>query len=360
VSARARRSLTISLLVALAATLAPAAATARPTPKGFFGVVSQEPLRAKDFANMADGRVGSVRVAMNWASVQQVDGLCQADVQVGICSWTLTDYLVGRAADAGVTVLPILAGPPSFVSENPRHPPIEGYDAARWRAFVAAAAARYGPGGYYWERYSVYGAKPRPITEWQVWNEQNGKLGWEGRPNARKYARLLEISATAIRGAQPEARIALGGMFGDAVVPFSEYMRRLYRVKGVERWFDTISLHPYAPQLADLRNQLENARRIARRAGDRDAMLRVTEIGWSSANGGHRLMRGAKGQARMVKRSFRLFKQKRARYNLTGVNYFALQDTKNKSTCRFCLRSGLFKLNGKPKPAWRAFKVFSK
>jgi hypothetical protein len=214
-----RRATLLGFLLALAALALPAAAPAS-VPRDFYGVVSQESLTADDYRLLAEGHVATVRVPLIWASVQQVPGQCQAEPQVGICSWTLTDELVGHAAAAGSRIIPVLGGSPRFVSKNPKDPPIKGQDAVRWRAFLSAAAARYGPGGAFWDTYDQY-LIPHPIVEWQIWNEQNGKLGWQGKPNARKYAKLLKISANEIRAQQPAADIVLGGMFGDAKAPLT-------------------------------------------------------------------------------------------------------------------------------------------
>ncbi len=354
------RRLALLACVALAALALPGVAAAKKAPNDFFGVVSQEALTGADYSHLAEGDVGTMRIAFTWASFQQVEGQCQAEAQVGICSWTVMDGIIGSAAQAGTRIIPILAGPPSFVSKNPKNPPIKGQDAKRWKAFLSAAAERYGRGGLYWKVYDDYGAKPFPITDWQVWNEQNSKQGWQGRPDAKKYAKLLKISSKAIKKKDKKANIVLGGMFGDSKVTLTSYMKQLYRVKHVERYFDTIALHPYAPQIGDLKRQLGKARSAARKGGDRKAKLRITELGWSSKKGKHPLMKGPSGQAKMLKKSFGLLKRKRGRWNLVGVNWFALQDTNNPTTCAFCRQTGLFQTNGNAKPAWGAFKKFSK
>ena len=70
------------------------------------GVVEHDVAPVPDSA----GRVGTLRVAMTWASIQQVEGQCQSEAQVGICSWTVMDGIVYNAAVAGVRIIPILAG----------------------------------------------------------------------------------------------------------------------------------------------------------------------------------------------------------------------------------------------------------
>ena len=355
-----RGALTILACALCALALTPATAGAKKAPKGFFGVVTQEALTGADYERIAEGRVKTVRIALSWASVQQVPGQCQAVEQAGICTWAAMDDIAGRAAQAGARILPVLAGSPSFVSKNPKNPPIKGQDAKRWKAFLSAVAERYGRGGRFWGVFDDYGAKAYPITDYQIWNEQNSKQGWQGPPEPRKYAKLLKISSKAIRKKDRKADIVLGGMFGDSKVTLTSYMRQLYRVKRVKRYFDTIALHPYAPQIGDLKRQLRQARSAARRGNDRKAKIRITELGWSSKNGSHPLMKGRSGQAKMLKKAFRLLQKRRGRYNIDGISWFALQDTDNKATCKFCLHSGLLETNNKAKPSWRAFKKFSK
>ncbi len=52
----------------------------------------------------------------------------------------------------------------------------------------------------------------RPIRVWQIWNEENFKY-FVARPNPAEYGKLVKISYAAIKGADPGAKIVLGGMF---------------------------------------------------------------------------------------------------------------------------------------------------
>ena len=349
-----------TILIACAALLAllalPAAASAKGAPKGFFGVVPQETLNGQDYAHLAEGNIRTVRLTFNWGSFQQVDGQCQSEPQVGVCSWTVMDGIVGTLAQAGVRVIPTLSSPPTFVSKNPTRPPLDSRDLKRWKAFLQSAAERYGRNGVFWNLYDDYGAKPIPIQDWQVWNEQNSKQFWSPSPNAKKYAKLVKASSQALRKGDRKANVVLGGMFPNAKVPIGPYMRDFYRVKKIGKYFDQIAVHPYAKDIGDLKRQLGAAHRAA---GGNTRML-ISEMGWSSANGGHPLNKGKGGQAKMLKKGLGLAKKKRNSWNISGVIWFALRDTNNKSTCDFCLKSGLFEVGGKPKPSWRAFKKFSK
>lgn len=352
-----RSSSLIIVLAALVALVAlPAGAAAKKAPKGFYGVVPQEALNGQDYQHLQEGRVRTIRLSFNWAFFQQVDGQCKPQPQVGVCSWTLMDGVVGTLAQAGVRVIPTLTSSPSFVSKNPTRPPLDKRDLKRWKAFVESVAGRYGRKGAYWSSYDDYGAKPLPIHDYQVWNEQNSKQFWSPSPNAKKYAKLVKASAKALRKGDRKANVVLGGMFPNAKVPIGAYMRDFYGVKKIGKFFDQIAVHPYASSIGDLKRQLATAHRAARG----NTPMLISEMGWSSADSGHPLNKGKGGQAKMLKKGFRLATKKRKSWNISGIIWFALRDTNNKSTCEFCLKSGLFTTGGNAKPAWRAFKKFSK
>jgi polysaccharide biosynthesis protein PslG len=346
-----RIALLSTVLLVAAAVLVATPASARKAPKGLFGVVAQELPRGSDYNRMREGDVGTLRMSFHFQSVQQVPGTCQADRQIGVCSWTVLDGIVGNAAAAGTRILPTLTA---------NSPPLKGTAKSRWRAFLTAAAKRYGPDGIFWRSYEAYGAKAVPIKEWQVWNEPNSKQFWPGRPRAKQYAKLLKVSDKALRKGHGKAHVVLAGMFGDAKVPIVTYLRALYRVKRVERHFDSIALHPYAPKIGALKRQIRETRRTAKRGGDRKVGLELTELGWSSAKGGHPLMKGKGGQAKMLKKSFRLLARKRKKWNISGVSWYSLRDSRNEALCRFCKKSGLLNNSGKPKPAFRAFKKIAR
>lgn len=346
---RMRRALLLTILCAIASAGFATTASAKKLPSDFFGVVLQEFPSNNDFSRMADAHAGTVRIPFHFNSVQQVDGNCQAEAQVGVCSWTVLDGIVGLAAQGGTRVLPTLTAD---------KPPLHGSLRRKWKAFLVAAAKRYGPGGFFWQAQDQYGyGGPKvPITHWQVWNEPNSKQFWPGNPDAGEYARLLKASAKSLRKGDRNADIVLAGMFADAKVPIVPYLRDLYRVGGIERFFDAIALHPYAPTVDGLKRQIRMTRRAAKRNGDKNVGLRLTELGWSSAKGGHPLMKGLNGQARLLRKSFELLRKRHGKWNIDGVSYYALRDSRNGNLCRFCKKSGLLNNNGNPKPAFKAFK----
>lgn len=346
--------------IAVGLALASSATAAKRAPADFYGVVPQESISDGDYQRLAEGRVGTVRIPLLWGYHQAVEGRCQADEQIGVCNWQYLDEIMARLALAGVRAVPNLYGSPAFVyGKHPTKPPL-GKSLKGWKAFLTAAAERYGRRGVFWRSFEDgYGSKPRPITEWQVWNEENSDQFWHPKPNPRKYAKLVKASSQALRKGDRRAKVVLGGMFADAQMPFEVFMRRFYRVPGIKGAFDEVAAHPYARTLNRLERQLQLFRRTLRRNHDRHAGIRITEIGWSSGTGGNWLMKGREGQAKMLKGAFKLIARKRSRWNITGVNWFALRDTTNEDTCAFCHDAGLFEVGGAAKPAWESFKRFS-
>jgi hypothetical protein len=300
----------------------------------FHGVVAQGGLRDVDYSRMDRGKVGTLRVRVGWRNIQPTAG-----ASPGSWDWANLDGIMEAAAENGVRVLPAFTGPSP---RGAKTPPTNKASRKGFARFVGAVADRYGG------RLGAY----------QIYNEQNGPAFWRARPNPRKYGKLLKAAAKKITRNDRRSEIVLGGMFGTPSGPGAinswNYLKRLYNVRGVKRAFDTIAIHPYSPNLRGIRYQVRKIRSAARSHGDSRAKLRITEFGWGSSRHGN-LNVGRKGQARMLKKSFRLFERKRHAWKIKGVNWFSWQDDRS-GVCSFCRSAGLFTQARKPKPSWAAFK----
>jgi hypothetical protein len=96
---------------------------------------------------------------------------------------------------------------------------------------------------------------------------------------------------------------------------------------------------------------------VVKQAGDRDAGLWVSEIGWAA--GGPKsnpYVKGLDGQARILTRALSTYQRKRRSLRLRGVFWYSWRDKKGGDTiCEWCGHAGLRAKNGSEKPAWRAF-----
>lgn len=186
---------TLALAVAALAFL-PATATPRkhsklpkPPPNEFFGVQAIAPPTLGELGALRAGRIGTLRETFFWPAVERTPGARR---------WLGVDYAVGQAANHGIRVLPILYGTPPHLGASFSDPPIHSTEArTAWALYVGDAVRRYGPGGSFWQQYP--GVPYLPVTHWQVWNEPNGTVFWNGQPSPWAYADLVKLASGAIR-----------------------------------------------------------------------------------------------------------------------------------------------------------------
>lgn len=335
----------LAVLAALALTHSAAAAN------DFFGVVSQSDLTQRDFERMRAGNVATLRFGIWWNVVEPAPGRYD---------WSSVDPVIVGAASAGVRPLPFVFGTPSWLARRTVEPPVRSQRQRRaWQRFLRAAVERYGPGGELWAGRG----RRRPVREWQIWNEANFSIYWRPRPSPSEYAELVALAARAIRAADPRARVTLAGLAPvlGGLEPW-EFLDQLYATPGVQRHFDAVALHPYSPTLYGIKYQLRLMRGVMAAAGDARTPLAITEMGWASGGArGHSLIRTQRGQARMLARSFAYLRSRRRHWRLSGASWYAWQDTATtvEPVCDFCPHSGLFRLDGEPKPAWTVFRRFA-
>jgi hypothetical protein len=210
-------------------------------------------------------------------------------------------------------------------------------------------------------------SKAHPIRVWQIWNEQNSSKYFAPKVDVKKYAKLLKAAGAAIHKVDRKADVVLGGMWGPdsakkVVEPVSSYLKKLYKVNGIERSFDSIALHPYSSSVAGSLAQLDTARRVANNAGDRGVGIWVTEIGWASGGPTDEpYNKGSKGQAKLLKQALGKMKSRRERYNLRGVFWYSWRDKEGgEKICDWCGFAGLRELDGSAKPSWKAFSKLAK
>jgi hypothetical protein len=352
------RATTRNLIIG-ATMLAPAAlaAPAGAAPREFFGIGPQTPLTQADTSRMRAARIGSVRVPVVWGSVQPSP---RSDYQ-----WAALDEAVSVTAPERLRVLPFLYGTPHWLG-RPTVLPVDNARRRRaWSEFLRAAAERYGADGEFWIEHGPSSGDfvPKvPIRVWQIWNEPN--FFYFARPaSPARYGRLLKISKRALRQGDRGAKTISGGLFGNPrqrpplAMKATAFLDRLYGVRGVRAALDGIALHPYVPDVAGLRREVEGLRRVAVRNRDRRTGLYVTEMGWGSAapNNQASFEVGLRGQARELRGAYRYLLGNRHRLNLKQVYWFSWKDLKG--DCNFCDSAGLFRGGGRfrPKPAWHAF-----
>ena len=192
------------------------------------------------------GGMGYERVDWDWRA-------CQKEKEDAF-DFSKYDKIVDADEVRGVTVLPIVYGPPRWASPAWQH--LDGYS-----AFVRETVRRYG--------------KRMPVIE--IWNEQNISSFWKD-PNPTNYLSLLKAAYMSAKEVDPSVRVALGGTAGWA----HGFIRSLYAL-GAKDYFDILNVHPYcyphAPE-EPLRKGFDELRKIMSEYGDEQKPIWFTEIGW--------------------------------------------------------------------------------
>ena len=337
-------------------------------PPDFFGVNPGTAPDSRDFREMANAGVETMRGGLRWSSVQP---------RPGPYNWHLTDATIGGLAAQGLGYLPILASTPSWVASKPTTPPIASPRVeSAWQGFLGAAVARYGPDGSFWQPtpgggqspfHALCGcdADPVPITSWQIWNEPNLVNYFTASPKVSSYAELLRISDDAIKTADPHAEIVLAGLPGFAATtgPTAwQFLRQLLNQPGVNGAFDDVALHPYSRDVGELGRQIQKVRTVMADNGDGAKPLWLTELGWGSEPPDQfELNKGIQGQKRLLDQSFAYLLRVQEQWRLDRVYWFEWRDPPPSAhvPCGFCSSAGLLRDDRQPKPAYHAFTSFS-
>jgi hypothetical protein len=262
-SPRRRLGATGVLLLAVLA-VAPAAAATKTTPRlGSHTMINPTMDRAPVnglFKASRDAHLGTVRLDVLVSSIfpQSPD---QPD-------WTSLDIVREAARYHHLQVMAVLSGTPWWDAQCPlralrsdRCPP---RDDAQWGRMVEQIAARAPEIGF-----------------WEILNEANivnrtGTMGEYFYGDTVAYARLLRVTAAAIRRGNPRAKLVFTGVNA----PYDRWLEKVLARPGVVRAFDIANLHVRGGV-----GKLDDMVRVARaryRAHGFRGPLWVTEMGYPS------------------------------------------------------------------------------
>jgi polysaccharide biosynthesis protein PslG len=313
-------------------------------PRSFYGVMGAQDPDPTEIARMGAGRVGTLRINLVWGNVQPTAGAPY--------DWSHYDAIVGAAAQQGIRVLFTISSSPTWVAAKSNYPPTGDF-VTPFRDFVFAAAQRYGSNGAFWASNP---AIPRiPVIYWQLWNEMNSPSFWFDPPSPQQYVQLLQVFSSAVKTGDRNAKIVLGGLFRTPQLPNSiplvSYLPQIYKAGG-KRFFDAVSVHPYANAPKDALRAVKQTRKIMDRFKDKKARLWITEIGWATGGNASPLTVTPDVQAADLTRSYRLLAKTRKRLKLIGAIWYSWRDLPGQIWFN---HTGLFDETLNPKPSWYAF-----
>jgi hypothetical protein len=300
-------------LLCLVVTAAPAAAA---VPRDWLGVVADGPMtdgsdRDGEWTLLAGTGAGSVRTAFFWSHAQPA-GPATTD-------FSGYDRVVLAAARHRLVVVPVVQGTPTWAAAMPgdgASPPRDNADYAR---FLQALVGRYGPHGSLWSEHPEL--SPRPIRDWQIWNEPNIDRYWSTQPFAKSYVRLLRAARAALRKADPGARAILAGLPNKSWAA----LRSIYGAGG-RGAFDAVALHPYTGKPVNVVKLVSLTRRVMRRYGDKRKPVWVTELSWPASIGKTNSTGGFetddKGQANRLRKGLVLLARARRKLRIQRVYWY--------------------------------------
>jgi hypothetical protein len=345
-------ALSIALLAAVATLGLPVASDAAQAPKGFFGVHPRA-LDSGDYATMAGADVGLIRTGFIYSAVRPHED--------DPYDWSRYDAVVAGAADQGIDLLPVLIGVPRWISTEPGATPLDSAAAkSAWREFLTGAVERYGPGGTFWDTYP---GTPRPIEDWQAWNEPNSFNNWK-RPSPRQYGKLLTLSAKTIHAADPAANVVSAGVISQPVnrkaMDGDVYLKKMLKSRKVAKAADAIAIHPYTGTVKEVRQQIQLTRKVMDKAKLKRTPIWVTEIGWGEGRGsGNPLIVPAAKQRRNLREAFQMTLAKRRKLRIAKVVWYQWRDGLDE-VCGWCNTSGLLREDGTAKPLLGEFDAIAR
>lgn len=219
----------------------------------------------KDLELLRQTGVKLLRISFGW------DGIETAKDRY---DWGFWDEFVRMAVDDyGITLIPYVCYTPLWnaTSQDPnefwRSPP---RDYEEFGEFMTDLVNRY---------------KDR-IKSWELWNEPDIEWYWMGEP--AQYARLLKAGSEAVRAADPEATVVMGGIAHD-----TEWFRWLLRDHQVARYVDVFNMHNYYETwadkpLEDIGPYINEVAEIVARYGEGKPVW-MAEVGYSTYRNGPRV-----------------------------------------------------------------------
>jgi hypothetical protein len=351
---------------------APTVRAVAPVPPGFVGVDADGPLfdptahlnldRQLD-QMVADG-VESLRAAFSWAAAQPYASWAAvpADQQSEFTNvaglptdFAATDQLVGAAAQHGLTLLPTILYSPAWDAKTNRAGLASPRSPVPYANFLTALVRRYGPRGSYWTSHP--GIPRLAIRNWQIWNEPNLAYYWP-QPFAPSYVTLLRAAHTAIKRADPGAKVVLAALTNFAWKSIGQ----IYRRPGARDLFDIVAVNGFTKTPSDVITYLRIMRNALIHLGDGYKPLLATEVSWPSAQGKSPqhfdFNTTEAGQARNIAAVLPMLGSMRTQLGLVGFDYYTWvgNETPHAMAFSFAGLLGLKRGTLVAKPALSAFR----
>jgi hypothetical protein len=287
-----------------------------------------------------------VRVFVNWNAIETAPGVYNRAQIEG-------DQALFAALPRGTKVDVVLDGTPAWAGgATPADPPANDQTFGAFANYVANAFGQ-------------------SVAAYEIWNEEDGTTQWNGTP--AQYVGLLAAAYPAIKAANPNATVILGGL-GANDYP---YLQQLYQA-GAAHYFDAVGVHtddacsltsPYAFAYNPGTTQINRwsflgfttVHSVMTANGDGAKPIYMTEIGWSTSSAtcsagssaGKRVGGvSEKVQAKFLRQAYHCLARPQYSY-VTAAMWFDMADFGQRNV--YYDRYGLMSYGLVPKPSFTAF-----
>jgi hypothetical protein len=229
--------------------------------------------------------------------------------------------------------------------------------------------------GDFLKRFAAHNKDVGPVAGYEVWNEPDENQFWHPAPDAARYAALLRAAYAGIKAGNPAALVVAGPMTGNDY----DWLNALY-ANGAAGTFDVVAVHTDTACLDRGPDQFYRENGLLARYtflgyrtvhdtmaahGDGGKPIWMTELGWSSTNGGpNSCTRGQwtgqkpsgvseANQAAYLSQAYACLANDPY---VTQAAWFTLRDT-NDIPVDELNHYGLLRVDGSAKPALGAFKA---
>ena len=260
-------------------------------PASFYGVNVQQVFSGpssgwnSDLSAMASGGLSLARIDARWQNVEPNP----PSGGTHSYNWSMYDGIVQGLAQHGLQWLPIVGYSTTWSGATPGDPGSAPAPAhiPDFAAFAAALANRYGPGGTFWQSHPSL--TPVPVTDYEIWNEENSAVFWPQQAgNAEEYADLYMAARSAIKGVEPQARVLVGGLAlvnPPQVTDEVDFVRRMYAHRpDLAGNVDGVALHPYQANVHWTYVRIERFRQGLDQIAGPSVPIEITEDGWATTS----------------------------------------------------------------------------
>jgi PKD repeat protein len=288
---------------------------------------------------IAEAGIEAVRLVLRWHLIQP-DGSDKYE-------WENYDFLVALSRRYKVDLLPVIGYSSEWASR--------AKDAASFEERISAPPLQ---ADYAWFAYNAADRYKTEVRAWEVWNEPNLSQFWPPDPEPAAYANLLKQTYLAIKYADPQAVVVLGGLSNREDSPTmryspEEFLQVVYDQVGGS-YFDVVGRHPYtfpSEGTEHLIRRLDALRIVMIDNGDAEKPIWLTEYGAPTTpkSGITEEMQG-----KWLTQSFDALSSSN---HATTIFWFVFKDEGDDPNDKW-RNAGLVKRDYELKPAYRAYKDY--